>query len=487
MGRRNLNTPPPGYKYDEASIRRGRGGRLVKIINPPSQPIARQLEKYPSKKITEYTVNKYKGLVITYLTNNYDVLPPLHKTEGWDYICITDTKLNNSDWKVVEMLPEDKAVVGNKKKASAIMFNALKYINLKTVGKLKEYDIVITMDANMLVNEDLNRLVDHHQLNKHDITFLNHPDRNCVYDEIAALLKTSKDKRQNILSAKDFLINENYPQNLGLFATGVMFLNPKSKVLSKYLTNMREDYIKSPSIRDQITINYSLYKSNKKLPPLYYSTLPFNDVVSYKVHKKSTPFIVFPHVKKKDKTLAKTKVIIYENTPYNNEKDLVKAYNSFMKLIPDNSWALFRDADTLFLDSHYNELFEQAIINNPNTFCFTGVTNRINNKQQLYDEYKGDDISIHRKIAEKLRKKYGHSCEKLTHPNYLSGFCILIKKSVWKKINGFKPWNSKSKILGVDNKLHKDLIAHNESLKVIKGLYMYHWYRGGTNNILHLL
>ena len=56
-----------------------------------------------------------------------------------------------------------------------------------------------------------------------------------------------------------------------------------------------------------------------------------------------------------------------------------------------------------------------------------------------------------------------------------------------KKIKGFKPWNNKSKILGVDNKLHKDLIEHNESIKVIKGLYMYHWYRGGTTNKTHLL
>jgi len=32
MGRKNLNTPPPGYKYNEASIRRGRGGRITKIM-----------------------------------------------------------------------------------------------------------------------------------------------------------------------------------------------------------------------------------------------------------------------------------------------------------------------------------------------------------------------------------------------------------------------------------------------------------------------
>jgi len=481
MGRKNLNTPPPGYKYDEASVRRGRGGRLVKIINPPSKPRARKLEKHPSKTFTEYTDNKYKGVVLTYLIGKYDTLPHLSKTDGWDYICVTDGSINNKDWKIVDLCTEDKAVIGNKKKASSIMFNALNYIE-------KEYDIVITMDANMLINEDLNRLVDHYQLNKNDITFLNHPDRDCVYDEIAALLKTSKDKRQNTLDAKDFLINENYPQNLGLFSTGVMFLNPKSKVLSKYLTNMREDYIKSPSIRDQVTINYSLYKSNKKLPPLYYVTLPFNDVVSYSCHKQHTPFIVFPHDKKKVKKTTKTKVTIYENTPYNNEKDLVKAYNSFMELIPDDGWALFRDADTLFLDYHYNELFENAIVDNPDTFCFTCVTNRLNNKKQVYEEYKGDDIKTHRAIAIKLRKKYGHSCEILPLPPTLGGFCILLKKSVWKKIGGFKYWNSKSKILGVDNKLHEDLGKHNEPVKIIKGLYMYHWYRGGDyKNKTHLL
>ena len=487
MGHKNPNTPPPGYKFDEASVRRGRGGRLVKIIDPPSKSTAHQLEKYPSKKFTEYTVNKYKGLVITYLTSNYDILPPLSKTEGWDYICVTDTKLNNSDWEIVNLRDEDKAVIGNKKKASSIMFNALNYVK-------KDYDIVITMDANMFINEDLNRLVDHYKLTKYDVTFLSHPDRNCVYDEIKALLKTSKDKRENTLNAESFLLKENYPKNLGLFATGVMFLNPKSTVLSKYLINMREDYIKSPSIRDQVTINYSLYKSNKKLPPLLYLTLPFNDVIAIKhlTHTPITqPFISYPHnYKKKIKHFKKESlnIKIYEHTPYNNEKDLVKAYNEFMELIPSNGWALFRDADTLFLDYHYNELFENAIVDNPNTFCFTCVTNRLNNKKQVYDEYKGDDIKIHREIAIKLRKKYGHSCEILPLPPTLGGFCILLKKSVWKKIGGFKYWNSKSKILGVDNKLHEDLGKHNEPVKIIKGLYMYHWYRGGDyKNKTHLL
>ena len=74
----------------------------------------------------------------------------------------------------------------------------------------------------------------------------------------------SKDKKENTLKALEFLKSENYPKDLGLFATGAIFMNPNSEILKAYLENARADYIKSPSIRDQVTINYSIWKSNKR-------------------------------------------------------------------------------------------------------------------------------------------------------------------------------------------------------------------------------
>ena len=48
MGRKNINPPPPGYKYDEASIRRGRGGRIKKVVSPSSNYITKLAHNKPN-------------------------------------------------------------------------------------------------------------------------------------------------------------------------------------------------------------------------------------------------------------------------------------------------------------------------------------------------------------------------------------------------------------------------------------------------------
>jgi len=174
---------------------------------------------------------------------------------------------------------------------------------------------------------------------------------------------------------------------------------------------------------------------------------------------------------------------IFENTPYRVDKNLITAYNSFMELLPKNGWAVFRDADTLFLDSFYGELIIKAIKENPDTDCFTCLTNRIGGQRQLHREYLGDDITKHREIAKKLKEKYISSYEDYTNPNNpcpFSGMLFILSKSSWEKIGGFKEYKpGYSKILGVDYRLHLDLFKNGFKTKIIKGLYVYHWYRGG--------
>jgi len=182
---------------------------------------------------------------------------------------------------------------------------------------------------------------------------------------------------------------------------------------------------------------------------------------------------------------------IFENRIYRQDKDLIKGYNSFMELLPNDGWAAFVDADILYLDSFYGDLFIEAIADNPDTSCFTCMTNRIGNPYQLYNEYVGDDITKHRAIAKNLREKYRHQYidfpYNLNTISTMSGMVMLLKKSAWKDIDGFKEWKPNySKILGVDNKLHQDLHKFGHSVKIIKSMYVYHWYRGGTNDVTHL-
>jgi len=180
---------------------------------------------------------------------------------------------------------------------------------------------------------------------------------------------------------------------------------------------------------------------------------------------------------------------IFENTPYRLDKDLITAYNEFMELLPDNSWALFRDADTLFLDSFYGEILYKAIENNPNTGCFTCLTNRIGCEYQLYNEYKGDDINQHRLIANKIKTLNNNKYTSINNKKQpFSGMLMLLNKTIWNKIGGFKQYKKlDSKILGVDNQLFYDLIDNNIEVKIINELYIYHWYRGGDiKNTTHL-
>lgn len=173
---------------------------------------------------------------------------------------------------------------------------------------------------------------------------------------------------------------------------------------------------------------------------------------------------------------------IFENTPYRTDKDLILAYNSFMELLPENGWAVFRDADTLFLDSFYGNIIEEAIINNPDTDLFTCMTNRIGCPYQRHHEYTGDDINKHREISNKLKKRYKGQYEDITN-NFIriSGMVMILSKKSWLKIGGFKEFSpGHGKMLGVDNKLHIDLKNNGFKLKLIKGLYVYHWYRGGN-------
>ena len=132
---------PKLLKIDiDPTVRRGRGKRprpnvepFVKRSNPKKH---RQVNKIKVKKETKklpYKGEKHKGVVLTYLTAGYDDLPKLNKTEGWDYICVTDNKIKNKDWTIVDLRQEDKLVVGSKKQASSIMFNAINYLE-------KEYE-----------------------------------------------------------------------------------------------------------------------------------------------------------------------------------------------------------------------------------------------------------------------------------------------------------------------------------------------------------
>jgi len=160
--------------------------------------------------------------------------------------------------------------------------------------------------------------------------------------------------------------------------------------------------------------------------------------------------------------------------PEGMDKDLGNTYNDYMKLLPDDAWACFLDHDAMWMTPDWYKQLEEIIERNPRYGCFTCMTNRIGNPEQLVKGVDQDnhDIVYHREIGKKLQSQHSTEIENITNKHCMSGVVMLVKKSAWEKGGGFKEG-----FLGVDNDFHTRLSSVGVEIGLMKGLYIYHWYR----------
>jgi len=181
--------------------------------------------------------------------------------------------------------------------------------------------------------------------------------------------------------------------------------------------------------------------------------------------------------------------MIYNCIPYSLEKNLGKEYNRYMSLLPsDDDFACFIDHDAMFTCVDWYNQLNEIVQQHPNCGCFTGMTNRIGCKWQRAPgvDQENHDMIYHRKIGQERQRKYRTSVFDASFKEplrELSGVVILLRKSTWKSINGFK----EDAILGIDTDLHRRLVANDEQILLMKGVYLYHWYRGDKKGKRHLL
>lgn len=197
--------------------------------------------------------------IYTFIIGDYDDLKnPTVITPGWDYICITDNPNLKSDvWKILPISKEDSNIQPLKRRAMSVMIGFQNYID-------SDYDTVITVGGQMVINTNLDNLIKKYKYNNNfDAGFLLHPNRNCIYDEGSVIIQVGRDSYENINKCISKYREEGYPENNGLYATGVMILNNKSENLKKFMKLWLDIYRTSPSIRDQMSLNYSIWKLYK--------------------------------------------------------------------------------------------------------------------------------------------------------------------------------------------------------------------------------
>jgi GT2 family glycosyltransferase len=176
---------------------------------------------------------------------------------------------------------------------------------------------------------------------------------------------------------------------------------------------------------------------------------------------------------------------VFHTIPWNSDKLIGVSYNETMSLIDNDDWICFLDGDAVHTSSFFGKRIEDIINNNPDYSLLTCYTNRIGCDYQIAPNVNRDsnDQSYHRKFGENLWNTFGTKVVDITNKSPLSGVLILIKKSSWSQVGGFKEIG----MLGVDNDIHFKFKNNGLKVGLMKGMYVQHWYRGGNQqNITHL-
>lgn len=165
---------------------------------------------------------------------------------------------------------------------------------------------------------------------------------------------------------------------------------------------------------------------------------------------------------------------VWFRTPYSTEKNLGKAYNEEMELIPDGDAACFTDGDVLFLTPDFGDIITKYYQEFP-TSVLTCWTNRIHQlaKGQLWPHQTGSDIKEHLQIKQGFK-----SAAPIDGP--ASGFLLVVPKSVWKvhrftEVNKYNP--DQPNLLGVDNEWTNRIRQAGVRFLRMNGIYVWHTYR----------
>lgn len=177
--------------------------------------------------------------------------------------------------------------------------------------------------------------------------------------------------------------------------------------------------------------------------------------------------------------------IIHFNSPWSSRKQIADAYNSFMAILPrDEDFACFTDGDTMFTTVGFGRQLEEIVAAHPQCGLFYAVTNRIWCPWQKAPgvDPANHDMIYHREFGQNLAALHGSRTELISHHLPASGFLILVQKRLWLKVGGFRG----NGMLRVDNFLYEDVLRAGEEIRLMPGVYLYHWYREGNNTVAHL-
>ena len=131
----------------------------------------------------------------------------------------------------------------------------------------KEYRYSIYIDGNIQPITNISSFIN--QINQNiGISMHAHSIRNCIYEEAEILKKLKKGNLKNIDQQIEKYKNEEYPKQNGLAEANVIVSDLKNNNTINIFQEWWKEFLKSSSMRDQLSLPYVLWKNGYKIEDL---------------------------------------------------------------------------------------------------------------------------------------------------------------------------------------------------------------------------
>lgn len=170
--------------------------------------------------------------------------------------------------------------------------------------------------------------------------------------------------------------------------------------------------------------------------------------------------------------------MIFDITPFRTDKNIGKAYNERIAILPKETWIIIRDADCMYLTPDYGKVIEDIIMRYGALYDIIGaVTNRLGSDEMCYGGKFSDNMDIrhHIEIANDVKHDTG-----IKEVDICAGFFMMFKKSTWEKVGGFS-----ENILDApytDKRFCAKIKVNGGKIGIAQNLYLFHAYRPWENS-----
>lgn len=238
----------------------------------PKEGCERALAAVECYRTQKATRPRARVVVYTALTGGYErLLPYEHLDPAYDYVAFTDTSVKDCGFWDVRPIdywhPEPVRVA--------------RYVKTHPHKYFPEYEYAVWVDANVVVRGELSRYVER-AMQQPSFVFggIPHPVRQCIYEEVDAVVHAGKDSSGRAERQAALYRQEGYPKRNGLIETNLMAVNLRHPASRRVMAGWWRE-IDRHSHRDQLSLNYVLWKEGESWLPIIDERMSLRDCADF--------------------------------------------------------------------------------------------------------------------------------------------------------------------------------------------------------------